>query len=181
MKYNIICAGFGGQGVLTAGMVIAGIGSLLNKHVTWFPSYGSEMRGGTANCNVVVSDTQIASPFVREPNILLAMNEPALDKFEQTVVPGGYVFVNADVVSPDREYRSDIHVIKVDAVKLAHEINNTKGSNIIMLGAITKATGMFQYDECEQSMCKYFADKGKEKFNDANRLALKTGYDSVNV
>lgn len=181
MKYNIICAGFGGQGVLTAGMVIAGIGNLLDKNVTWFPSYGSEMRGGTANCNVIVSDTVISSPFVNTPNILLAMNEPALDKFESMVASGGYVFVNTDVVSPDREYRSDINVVKVDAVKLATELKNAKAANIIMLGAITKATGMFTYEECEQSMCKYFEGKGKAKFNEGNCLALKAGYNAVTV
>ncbi|MEE3362280.1 MAG: 2-oxoacid:acceptor oxidoreductase family protein [Anaerovoracaceae bacterium] len=180
MLTQIICAGFGGQGILTTGILIS-YGAFKNGNkITWYPSYGSEMRGGTANCTIKISDdNDIASPYAKELDILLAMNEPAIDKFEERVKPGGWLFVNSSIVKDDRKYRDDINVVKVDTVKLAKEAGNPKGENIAMIGAILKKTGLLTYEQFESSLIKYFTDKGKEKFNDANVAALKAGYESV--
>ncbi|MCI2061587.1 MAG: 2-oxoacid:acceptor oxidoreductase family protein [Eubacteriaceae bacterium] len=180
MLTEIICAGFGGQGILTTGILIS-YGAFKNgKKITWYPSYGSEMRGGTANCTIKISDgEEIASPYAKELDVLLAMNAPAIDKFEDRIKPGGYLFVNASIVPDDKKYRDDIKVVKVDTVKLAEEANNPKGGNIAMIGVILKKTGLLTLEQFEASIIKYFTDKGKEKFNDANIAALRVGYNSV--
>ena len=95
---NLVCAGFGGQGVLTAGLIIAKTGMDIGKNVVWIPSYGSEMRGGTANCNVKISEEEIASPFIRSIDVLLALNEPSVDKFQGSIAPGGTMIINSSIV-----------------------------------------------------------------------------------
>ena len=179
MLKRIVCSGFGGQGILTTGILIAQAGFKNNYQITWYPSYGSEMRGGTANCIVKLSDEEIASPYVQGIDILLTLNEPAIDKFEPKVAPGGWLFVNSSLVNPDRTYRHDINVVKVDAEDLAAQAGNSKGANIAMLGAVLKTTGLFSLEAYETAMTNYFTDKGKEKFNRLNSLALRHGYDSV--
>lgn len=177
MLQRIICSGFGGQGVLTTGLLLA---YALNKNghrITWYPSYGSEMRGGTANCMIKASDEEIASPFVKEIDILITLNEPAIVKFEESIVPGGYLFVNSSIVH-DREYRSDINVIQVDTKELAQKANNPKGDNIAMLGAVLKTTQLLNLSDFELSMGQYFKEKGKEAFAEINRQALISGYDA---
>ena len=119
MVKEIICAGFGGQGVLTAGMLLTNAGMEQQKQVVFYPSYGSEMRGGTANCTVKISDTLIASPVADELDILFTMNTPAIDKFERRLKSGGLLLVNSSIVPEDREYRRDIHVVKVPATEIA--------------------------------------------------------------
>ena len=114
---EIICSGFGGQGVLVAGMILADSGMEAGKNVTWYPSYGAEMRGGTAGCNVVISDEEIASPFCREVDILLTMNETAVDHYEKQLRPGGLLLVNSSIVHADRTYRDDVTCIKVPATR----------------------------------------------------------------
>ena len=179
MLKRIVCSGFGGQGILTTGILIAYAGFESDYRITWYPSYGSEMRGGTANCIVKLSDEEIASPYVQEIDILLTLNEPAIDKFEPKVAAGGWLFVNAPLVNPDRAYRDDIKVVKVDAEGLAAKAGNSKGANIAMLGAVLKTTGLFSLEAYETAMTNYFTEKGKEKFNKLNSLALRHGYDSV--
>lgn len=179
MNIGIICSGFGGQGVLTTGLLMAYGFHHNGKNITWYPSYGSEMRGGTANCMVKASDSDIASPYVKKIDILVTLNEPAITKFESQVVPGGFLFVNASLVDDDRSYRDDINVIKVDTEKLAEKAGNPKGANIAMIGAVLKKTGILTFDEYNNAMTKYFTDKGKAKFNDLNTAALKAGYDSI--
>ena len=159
---EIICAGFGGQGVLVAGMIIIYAGMGEGKQVTWFPSYGAEMRGGTANCTVKISEEEIASPYVKQIDVLMAMNETSIDKFESKLRPNGVLLVNSSIVSPNREYRDDIRVIQVPANDIAAQTNNPKGLNIIMLGALAEATDIFEKDYLKKSMNQYFADKGKK-------------------
>ena len=113
MGKEIICAGFGGQGVLTAGMLLINAGMEQDKNVLFYPSYGSEMRGGTANCTVKVSEKLIASPISKHPDILFTMNTPAIDKFEERLKPGGLLLVNSSIVPEDRKYRDDIKIIKI--------------------------------------------------------------------
>lgn len=179
MTTGIICSGFGGQGVLTTGLLLANAFHQQGKNITWYPSYGSEMRGGTANCMVKESDEEIPSPYVKEIDVLITLNEPAIIKFEKQVVPGGYLFVNASLVPEDRQYRDDIHVVKVDTASLAKQAENPKGENIVMIGAVLKKTGLISLEDYEASMHKYFSDGGKGRFNDANSAALRLGFDSV--
>ena len=176
---EIICAGFGGQGILTTGMMIINAGMEHSKNVCWYPSYGSEMRGGTANCNVKISDGKIASPYCKNIDILFTMNAPAIDKFEKMIKPGGYLLVNSSLVDDNREYRDDINVVKVPATDLASKVQNSKGSNIVMLGALMKATKLFEKEQFSDAMCKYFEDKGKGKFNAKNIEAYEAGFNAV--
>ena len=119
---NLVCAGFGGQGVLTAGLIIAKTGMDIGKNVVWIPSYGSEMRGGTANCNVKISEEEIASPFIRSIDVLLALNEPSVDKFQGSIAPGGTMIINSSIVKREK-FRPDIHVYAVEATGLAAELS----------------------------------------------------------
>lgn len=176
---EIICAGFGGQGILTTGMMLIYAGMDLGKNVCWYPSYGSEMRGGTANCNVKISDGKIASPYCKNIDILFTMNGPAIDKFESIIKPGGYLFVNSSIVNDERNYRDDITVIKIPTMELAAKVENPKGPNIVMLGALIKATGIFGKSEFSNAMCKYFENKGKGKYNAKNVEAFEAGYNEV--
>ena len=135
MMVEMICAGFGGQGVLTTGLILAEAGMKLGMNVLWYPSYGSEMRGGTANCTIKFSDKEIASPCAKKIDILMAMNAPAIDKFESSLRPGGLLLVNSSLVH-EREYRDDIQVVKVPMTEIAAEYENPKGANIVMMGAM---------------------------------------------
>jgi len=170
---EIICSGFGGQGVLVAGMILADSGMEAGKNVTWYPSYGAEMRGGTANCNVVICDEEIASPFCSEADVLLTMNEVAIDKFEKQLRPGGLLLVNNSVVKADRTYRDDITCIKVAATDIANEMGNPRGANIVMLGALACASADFDPEYMCGAIDVYFAKKGK--VNPKNSLCFKQG------
>ncbi|SHD77667.1 2-oxoacid:acceptor oxidoreductase family protein [Schnuerera ultunensis] len=171
---EIISAGFGGQGVLTAGLILAKIAINNGKNVTWIPSYGSEMRGGTANCNVKIDDQEIASPFVKNIDVLIAMNAPSVEKFENMIKPDGLLIVNSSMVK-GKKYRDDIRIVKVPANDIAREVNNPKGLNITVLGAFAKATGIFDKDSFIEGIDGFFASKGI--VNPANRLCFEKGYD----
>lgn len=174
---EILFAGFGGQGVLTAGLVISQIAVHKGLKATWIPSYGSAMRGGTANCTVKYGNDTIYNPSQEEPDILLAMNNPSLHKFIHIVAPGGTVIINSDMVTYDNTIRDDIKIIEVPCSNLAKEINHPKGANIIMDGVILKTTNDFTEDEGIKGMNDMFRKKGKEKFEEINTKALKLGYD----
>ena len=131
---RLIVAGFGGQGVLSLGQIIAYASMYENKNVTWLPSYGPEMRGGTANCSVVVDDNPIASPVIATPDTLIAMNKPSLDKFIDKVKSDGLVLVNSSLIS-EKVKREDVTVVYVDANAVAHKVGNDKASNLVVLGA----------------------------------------------
>ncbi len=135
MLKQLILAGFGGQGVLSMGKILAQSGMVEGKEVTWIPSYGPEMRGGTANCAVTVSTSPINSPLVAEPDILVAMSLPSLEKFEPTVKLGGKVFVNSSLIKVEVK-RKDITVYQVPANELADELGEVRIANMVMLGAI---------------------------------------------
>lgn len=175
MIKEIICAGFGGQGVLTAGMLLIQAGMEQDKQVIFYPSYGSEMRGGTANCTVKISDDEIASPVADELDILFTMNTPAIDKFEPRLKSGGLLLVNSSIVSEDREYRSDITVIKVPATEIAAEENNPKGANLVMLGALAKHSDLFTEQYMEETIVSFFDKKGKGKFKEKNVACYRRG------
>lgn len=170
---NIICAGFGGQGVLTAGLILAKTGMGRNLNVTWIPSYGSEMRGGTANCNVKISELKIASPFVKKIDILVAMNQPSLEKFEPYMVPGALLVVNTSIVK-NYSYRKDIRILEVAGTEIAEAAGNPRGANISMLGALAKTGELFSETALAEGIEEYFKSKGK--VNPGNLVCFSKGF-----
>lgn len=173
MTQNILLAGFGGQGILFIGKMLAYFGLFEDKEVSWLPSYGPEMRGGTCNCSVCISDKPIGSPLVLEPEILLAMNTPSFDKFIGAVVPGGKVFIDSTLVE-SKATRTDIECFYVPATKLAAD-NNLKGmANVILLGKVIKETGIASMETIEKAMHKVVPPK-KANLIEANINALKLG------
>ncbi|MFP3090331.1 2-oxoacid:acceptor oxidoreductase family protein [Treponema sp. TIM-1] len=157
---NIICAGFGGQGVLTAGLILGKTATEAGKHVTWIPSYGSEMRGGTANCSVKISEIKIASPFIKEIDILIAMNQPSVDKFEGAVKAGGLIVVNSSMVT-DHTFRKDVRVVPVDATAIAEELANPRGANLAMLGGLAATGVLMDAETIRDGLNRFFDEKGK--------------------
>lgn len=168
---KIFIAGFGGQGVLLIGQMLSYAAMYEGKEVTWMPSYGPEMRGGTANCTVCISDKPIASPLVTSCDVLVAMNGPSLDKFESMLVPGGELFINSSVV-PQKATRTDVNVHYVDALALAEEkVGNGKAANMVMLGAIIRKSGVVSLDVMDKVFEKTMTG-GKAKLIPANKQAL---------
>ena len=171
MKKDLLFAGFGGQGILFAGKLIVYKGLIEGKEVSWLPSYGPEMRGGTANCTVCISDKPIASPLVTTCDVLVAMNGPSLDKFEDMLVPGGHLFVNASVINY-KARRTDVNVHYVDCTHIAeHEVGNGKTANMVMLGAIIRASGVVSLDIMDKVLAKTMTGK-KAALIPANKTAL---------
>jgi len=165
-------AGFGGQGVLLMGYVLSHAAMLKGLNVTYFPAYGTEMRGGTANCTVIVSDKKIASPVTSRPDILVAMNYPSLVKFEPTVKEGGLIFINAALIDAKPE-RDDITSVPIPLGELSSELGSDRQANMIMIGAIMAKTGLLSLEETQMGM--EAALKGKEKLFRANMTAIERG------
>lgn len=175
---EIVFAGSGGQGVLTAGLIVSDIAATDGINVTWVPSYGSAMRGGTANCTVKYCENTIYNPSQEQPDVLLAMNDPSLEKFLPLVAPNGIVVIGDLVVIPEGA-RDDVTYVRVNATEIAANLNNPKGANIVMTGAIVKIMGDFTKDAAVAAMNHMFEKKGKSKFNEANAKAFDAGYDAV--
>ena len=173
MKKEVIISGFGGQGGLAIGknLVEAGLAEGLN--VTWAPSYGPEMRGGTANCSVVLSDKPVGSPVFNRTTELIALNEPSLAKFEAGVLPGGSVFINSDVVT-DKVSRDDLKAYYIPCNAIAEEVGNGKVSNMVMLGAYVAATQILKPETIEHMIEEMFAG-AKAKFSPLNSEAFRRG------
>ncbi len=172
-NFNMLFAGFGGQGVLFSGKVAAYAGLIDNKEISWLPSYGPEMRGGTANCSVCIADTPIGSPLVTEPDILIAMNGPSFDKFIDTVKPGGMVILDASLIS-QRPKRTDIKVFAVEASQLANDHDLQGIANIILLGKLLKESGFTGLDSIEAALKKCVPAR-KEHLLVHNMRAIKLG------
>ena len=177
MKKQIIISGFGGQGGLAIGKNLAEAGMAEGLNVTWSPSYGPEMRGGTANCSVVLSDKPVGSPVFAHPTELIALNEPSLEKFEAGVVSGGQVFINSDVVT-DKVSRSDLTAYYIPCNTIADEIGNPKVSNMVMLGAYVAGTGILKPETIEQMIQEMFTG-AKAKFVPLNIEAFRRGCQCV--
>ena len=137
MTYHILIAGFGGQGLLFSGKVLAHAALIEGKELSWLPSYGPEMRGGTCNCSVIVSDDPVGSPIIAHPNILMVMNEPSLDKFEGAVAPGGTVFVDSALIARKLR-RADVEAVYIPATQMAKEMEAVSLANMVILGAIVE-------------------------------------------
>ena len=173
MTNEIIISGYGGQGVMAIGKTITEAGMKEGMEVSWLPSYGPEMRGGTANCSVVLSDEEIVSPIVLEPTELIAMNLPSLLKFESLVKPGGTIFVNSSVVDKKVE-RTDVKAVYVDCIKIADELGNAKVANMVMLGAYIEAMKNLSTETIKEMLVHMFTGP-KAKLVDLNIEALKRG------
>ena len=168
---RIHMAGFGGQGILLIGKLVAHAAMLDDKEVTWMPAYGPEMRGGTANCTVCIDDEPITSPVVDKCEVLIAMNGPSLEKFEHMLVPGGDLFINTNLC-PNPPKRTDINVHYVDSTKIAEEtFGSAKAANMVMLGALLKVTG-FSTVETMEEVFKETMTGSKAKFIPMNVQAL---------
>ena len=173
MNQQIIIAGFGGQGVLFTGKFMAYAGLYQGFEVSWLPSYGPEMRGGTANCNVVISDQPVGSPIVIKATSLIAMNAPSLEKFEDSVVPGGKIFVDSTLIS-EKVKRSDVEAFYLPATQMAND-NGMKGlSNMIMLGKFIKETGICDEGLIEKTLKKVVPPK-KAELIEKNMQAIQMG------
>ena len=170
---NILFAGFGGQGVLFAGKVVAYAALIANKQLSWLPSYGPEMRGGTANCSVCVSDEAIGSPRVTNPNVFIAMNLPSLLKFEPSVVPNGTVFVNSSIIQ-EKVQRPDVRAVYVPCLEIAQDLGNLKVANMVMLGAYIEAMKNLGTETIKEMLIHMFTGP-KAKLVDLNIEALRRG------
>ena len=173
MLLKIIFSGFGGQGVLMMGYVLAVAGMKEDKHVTFLPAYGAEVRGGTANCTVVISDEEIASPIASSPEFVVAMNYPSMMKYQNMVKSGGVMFLNSDLISEDPA-RSDLKVVHVPANSLAHEMGNDRVLNMIMLGAVAALTGIVSEKALAGAVETVLVGK-KQSLIDVNQKALVKG------
>ena len=176
---ELVFAGFGGQGVLTAGLIVSQIALYKGANATWMPAYGAAQRGGTANCTVKYGNEKIYNVGQQKPDLVLAMNTPSFNKFVGMVKPGGTILVNADMMTGDTNVRDDINVVLVHCNQLADEVKNPKGANIVMIGAITKLLGDFTHDEGRDGMNDMFRKKGKSKFEALNTAAFEAGYNAV--
>ena len=173
MTYETIMAGFGGQGLLFSGKVLAYAALLENRELSWLPSYGPEMRGGTCNCSVIVSDEPVGSPIIAHPNVLMVMNEPSLDKFEATVAPGGTVFVDSSLI-PRKVGRSDVDVVYIPATQMAAEMEAASLANMIILGAIVEKLKCVK-PETVVAALKHTISARKANLLDLNLKAVEAG------
>jgi len=174
MLIKTIFAGFGGQGVLSMGLSLAQAAMLEGKNVTYLPSYGAEVRGGTANCTVAVSDEEIASPVASAPEYVVAMNKPSLVRFQHQLESGGLFFINSSLIEADIS-RGDIHVVEVPASSIAEEMGSPRSANMVMLGAFTKKTNLVSLPTLIEGLEGTL--KGKKKLVAVNKNALTAGYD----
>ena len=172
---QILIAGFGGQGVLFTGKFLAYKGMQEDLQVSWLPSYGPEMRGGTANCSVILSDTPVGSPIITNPDVLIAMNLPSLQKFVDSVVPGGHIFIDSTLISAKVE-RTDVQVHYIPATQMAKDAGLATLSNMIIAGKVLKECDAVTFDGNRETLESFIPAK-KANLIDANCRALQLGYD----
>ena len=172
---QILIAGFGGQGVLFAGKFLAYKGMLEEQQVSWLPSYGPEMRGGTANCSVILSDLPVGSPIITKPDVLVAMNLPSLLKYMDTVAPGGQIYVDSALIDV-QVARTDVQVFYIPATRLAKEAGFATLANLVLMGKVIKESGVVTFDGCRETFEKFIPAK-KANLIDINCQALQIGYD----
>ena len=175
MTTQYLFAGFGGQGILFSGKLLAYKGLIEGKNVSWLPSYGPEMRGGTANCSVIISDDPIGAPIVLEPDVLIAMNLPSLDRYEKDVVPGGTIYVDSSLIERKVD-RDDVKVIYIPATKLADENGLSGLANMIIAGKLLEEEDGYNEESVEKALGKCISARHANLL-ESNRNALKTGRD----
>ncbi len=170
---EMIFAGFGGQGVLSMGLAVAYAAMFEGKHVAWLPAYGPEQRGGTANCMVVVSDDEVGSPLVTDPDVAVVMNGPSLEKFGPHVKPGGMLFINSSLIAEDAG-RDDVRVIRVPTLEPAEALGEGRVANMVMLGAVIEASGVVGLAAAEAALEKVLPARRRHLI-EVNRAALAKG------
>jgi 2-oxoglutarate ferredoxin oxidoreductase subunit gamma len=176
MITELVFAGFGGQGVLTAGLIFSEMAIRSDMEVSWMPAYGPTMRGGKANSVVKFGDEPIGSPNLEETDVLVAMNQPSLD-YAEFMKPGGIIFANTDMIAKDAPFPENAQIIWIPCTTLAKEAKNLKGANLVMLGALMKKCAFFDKAYALSAMKGFFEGKGKGKFNAGNEKAFLAGYD----
>ena len=174
MLIKTVFAGFGGQGVLSMGLNLAQAALLEGKNVTYLPSYGAEVRGGTANCTVAVSDEEIASPVASSPDFIVAMNQPSMVRFQNQIQSGGVLFINSSLIETEIS-RGDVDIIKVPANSIAEQLGSARSANMVMLGAFTKKSNIVSISSVIEGLKS--ALKKKQKLIAVNTKALMAGYD----
>jgi len=174
MEKKLIIAGFGGQGVILAGKILANAGMLENKKISLVPSYGPEMRGGTANCTVIIKDGEIYSPVVDHPDILVALNNPSLERFKPDVAPGGRIFFNSSLCLTKTQ-RKDLHYFGIPVSDMATDMGNVRVANVIMLGALIKETRLVKKDTISNKVLPELLSGKKSSLLELNRKALEEG------
>ncbi len=174
MLIKSVFAGFGGQGVLSMGLNLTQAAMIEGKHVTYLPAYGAEMRGGTANCTVAISDEEIASPVASSPQLVVVMNQPSLVRFQNQVDSNGVVFINTSLIEVE-VLRTDIDMVKVAANQIAEELGSARSANMVMLGAFIKKSNLVLFDTIVDVVHSLLEGKGEKLFA-ANKKALETGY-----
>ncbi|GAB4267041.1 pyruvate/ketoisovalerate oxidoreductase [Thermincola ferriacetica] len=177
MLEELIIAGFGGQGVMSMGQLLTYAGMIEDKHVAYIPSYGPEMRGGTANCSVTISDREISSPVFTEPSSVIIMNQPSLAKFEPMLKPGGLMLINSSLVS-QKAIRQDIRVLEIPGNEMAEKLGNGKVANIVLLGAYIEMTKVVTIDSIIESLKKVLPER-RHNLIPLNRQALELGAEIV--
>ncbi|MFY9568819.1 MAG: 2-oxoacid:acceptor oxidoreductase family protein, partial [Acetivibrionales bacterium] len=155
---DMIFSGFGGQGIQSAGRLIAYAGMLEDKHVSFLPSYGPEMRGGTSNCHVIVSDEPVGSPILNSATVVMAMNRPSMDKFESYLEPGGILLIDSSLINRE-PVRKDIKVFAIPATQIASDMGNLAFANIVMLGKLIKETGVVSTENFERALKKVLPER----------------------
>lgn len=178
---EVIFAGFGGQGVLTAGLILAYSAMEKERNVSWMPSYGPEKRGGTANSVVKFGEFEaerVGTPMMQNADAAIIMNEPSL-KFLEYCKPGATILINANTIPENTPIPEGYKVVRVNSDHIAYEVKNTKGTSIVMLGALSKLCEFFTHEHMLSSMEKMFEEKGKSKFNALNVAAFDSGYNAV--
>lgn len=175
MENKIIISGFGGQGVLSAGLILCYGAMLAGKYPTFFPSYGAEQRGGTSNCTVIIDDHEVASPVTQSPNIVVCFNQPSVTKFESWVEKNGILLYNSSLVNvpPKRE---DIKVYHMDANSVAFDLGDPRFVNMVMLGALISISKLYNFEYLLKGIEKFFSEKGKTKIISGNQKAAEFGY-----
>ncbi len=174
MTHELIFAGFGGQGILFAGKLLAYAAMMSDQNVSWLPSYGPEMRGGTANCHVIVSDEPVSSPMITVPTVLAAMNKPSFEKFEQAVKPGGIIVKDSTLIDVTTT-RNDITCFDIPATQIAIDLNSDKLANMVMTGKIIKESGMLDMDIVLKALEK-IVPPSKKALIETNTKVLMAGY-----
>jgi 2-oxoglutarate ferredoxin oxidoreductase subunit gamma len=174
MLIKTIIAGFGGQGVMSMGLSLAQAAMLEAKNVTYLPSYGAEVRGGTANCTVVISDDEIASPVASSPEFVIAMNQPSAVRFQNQIQSGGLFFINSSLVESEIS-RGDINIVSIPANSIAENLGSPRSANMVMLGAFIKKSGLVSLDSVIDALKSILGSK--QKLVAVNEKALKAGYD----
>lgn len=180
METKIIISGFGGQGILSAGMILCHGAMFAGKYPTFFPSYGAEQRGGTSNCTVIIDDHEVASPVTQSPDIVVCFNQPSLNKFESWLVPNGVLLYNSSLVNTPPK-RKDIKIYHIDANQIAFELGDPRFVNVIMLGALISITNLYDFKYLLKGIEKFFAEKNNHKLVAPNQKAAEVGFNHMKI